>query len=418
MADGGNSNDGLWMLFFIGAFIVVGAMGVWYAFKPQLLQGYIWLRQGEMAVASLWTDNDYQVSIIAGGKEGNITFGQAKEMLNTITPEILLSGQLNKWEIVKATTLVVLKPLRWMFSGFFVFMIYYAMFHGPTSHHRKRFDLSGLINVQAKTFKIINPIVKFNPANAQHRVPGTPVPAVLPLFAEALSPEEWVAFHKIPIPDGKIDKEAAEKAFQLQLVDRWQGVAKLPPHMQVLLAAFALKASRKRDESDNMLGRVAMCWDEKKGLVLSRDSGLLGYARKVLKSKDIAEKTIQQCNRHAFVTTALLGALHYARSEGGVLAPAQFLWLRGHDRNLWYPLNNLGRQSFHAEAMGAMAHYRAEKQVQRPIPKPMVNDAIKAIDGYLGDPTSSHPIPQLDFSMIKNTKAPTKNKGVMKPAGT
>ena len=71
-----------------------------------------------------------------------------------------------------------------------------------------------------------------------------------------------------------------------------------------------------------------------------------------------------------------------------------------------------------AEAMGAMAHYRAEKQVQRPIPKPMVIDAVKTIDAYLSDPTASHPIPQLDFSMIKNTKSPDKNKGVMKPAGT
>ena len=65
----------------------------------------------------------------------------------------------------------------------------------------------------------------------------------------------------------------------------------------------------------------------------------------------------------------MVRALWYARSEGGVLAPAQFLWLRGHDRALWYPLNNLGRKSFHIEAMGAMCQYKAEKRVSRPIPK-------------------------------------------------
>ncbi|PCI00227.1 MAG: hypothetical protein COB76_03920 [Alphaproteobacteria bacterium] len=137
-----------------------------------------------------------------------------------------------------------------------------------------------------------------------------------------------------------------------------------------------------------------------------------------VKNKNIAGPTLKQCNRHAFVTTALIGALAFARSEGGVLAPAQFVWLRGHDRPLWYPLNNLGRQAFHAEAMGAMSHYRAEKQVQRPIPKSMVIDAVKVLDAFLNDKIASSPIPQLDFSMLKNKKAPSKNKGVMKPAGT
>jgi intracellular multiplication protein IcmP len=418
MSDGGNSNDGLWMLFFIAAITVGFALLLWFAFKPQLLQGYLWVRQGEMAIASLWTDDDYAVQVTTSNGTGEISFGQVREILNTVTPEDLLSGQYELWTIVKTTSAVVLTPLKWFFTFLFALMIYYAWFKGPTSHHRKRFTLDDLINVQAKTFRVISPIANFNPSKMPPRAPGSPVPAELPLFAEALSPEEFVAFNKIPVPDGQLDKEGATKAFEKQLGDRWQGAGKLPPYMQVLLAACALKAARKRAEADDVLGRVANCWDEKDGLKLSRDSSLLPYARKILRNKDIATNTLKRCNRHAFVTTAMLGALDYARSEGGVLAPAQFLWLRGHDRQLWYPMNNLGRKAFHAEAMGAMAHYRAEKQVQRPIPKPMVNDAVMVLADYLGDKKRAQPIPQLDFSMIKNKKDPDKNKGVMKPAGT
>ena len=419
MAGNDNSNDGLWMIFLVCAIIVGIALAIWFIFTPQVLQLYLWIRQAEMMLASLWTSDDYTISIIAGGREGSFTFGQARQMLDTLTPQALLSGEVNKLEIVTATTRAVLMPMRIPVGIAFALMAYYALFRGPTSFHRTTFNLDALIAVQSKVFRVIHPIVNFNPSKTTHRAPGSPVPAVLPLFAEALSPEEWLAFHKIPITDNVADRDEMQKAFEKQLLGPWQGAQKLQPYMQILLAAFALKTVRKRSECDDLLGRLALCWDHKTGLKLSKDADLLRAARKILRDKNISTKTIQECNRHAYVTTALLGALNLARTEGGVLAPAQFVWLRGHDRTLWYPLNNLGRQAFHAEAMGAMSHYRAEKQVQRPIPKPMMQDAIKSMTGYAAQlRDNGTPIPPLDFSMVKNKKDPGKNTGILKPSGT
>ncbi|MCK5284933.1 MAG: type IV secretion system protein, partial [Alphaproteobacteria bacterium] len=127
---------------------------------------------------------------------------------------------------------------------------------------------------------------------------------------------------------------------------------------------------------------------------------LLKEARKVLRNKKLAGKTMAQANRHAFVTTSMLRALAFAREEGGVLAPSVFVWLRAHDRTLWYPLNNMGRQSFHMEAVGAMSHYRAEKMTQRPIPIPKVEDAVETIKTYMGS-LQARAIPQLDYSNSK-----------------
>lgn len=419
MSGNENSSDGLWMLFFVFAIVIGISLALWFLFKPQLLQGYLWLRQGEIAVASLWTSDDREFEVIANGRPSTITFGQVRGMLDRLTPQDLTSDRMEILEVVKATTEATLKPFKIPFGIMIAFMIYYAMLKGPTSHHRKIYNLDGLIKIQSTIFKIINPIVAFDPAKKTHRSPGSPVPAILPLFAEALSPEEWIAFHKIPIVDDKADREEMEKAFREQLLEPWKGAQKAPPYAQILLAAFALKTVRKRADSDDMLGRLALCWDHKSGLKLSKDSGLLSKARKVLKDKNIAAATLKECNRHAYLTTALLGALELARREGGVLAPAQFLWLRGYNRTLWYPLNNLGRQAYHAEAMGAMSHYRAEKQIERPIPKPMMRDAIQAMEGYVDKIRQNKtPIPPVDYSMIKNEKAPNKNKGVLKPAGT
>ena len=274
------------------------------------------------------------------------------------------------------------------------------MFRGPQTHYRTRLGLEGLIHRQAENFSVIAPFVDFNPANQPPRPPGSPVPAELPLFAEALGPEEWLSYYQIPVPDGKIDEAAAAKAFQKQLMGRWKGAMVLKPYQQILLAAFCLKAARKRGESDELLGRLSLCWDFKRGLALSRDKTLLKEARRILKDQKLSGSTLAKCNQHAFVTTALMRGLAVAREEGGVLAPAQFAWLRGHDRTLWYPLNNLGRQSFHMEALGAMAHYKAEKMTQRPIPVPKVNFAVQTITEYMQS-TRARPLPQLDYSGSK-----------------
>ena len=95
---------------------------------------------------------------------------------------------------------------------------------------------------------------------------------------------------------------------------------------------------------------------------------------------------------HAYRTTAILGVLKWARTMGGVLASAQFLWLRATDRGLWYPLNNLGRRSFHVEGSGAMAHFMAEQNAKKPLPIPRVDTAITAINQFLSDP-QKRPIP-------------------------
>jgi intracellular multiplication protein IcmP len=106
----------------------------------------------------------------------------------------------------------------------------------------------------------------------------------------------------------------------------------------------------------------------------------------------------------------MIRALLTAREEGGVLAPAQFVWLRGYDRALWYPLNNLGRQAYHMEAAGAMAHFKAERLTRRPIPKPKLDGALRTLSDLMRS-SRARAIPQVDYKGAKS-------KGIKKPAGS
>lgn len=362
----------------------------WYFFDTEVREMVRWIRYSEMWVVSWFVDNNYTVS----HKGTDINFQTFFESTSAYKMENLQYSHLSLF------TTLAMHPLKMVFIGLFCAAGLWCMFLGPNTQYRTKMGIQQLIERQARVFPVISPFIKFNPSNQPPRPPGAPVPAELPLFAEALGPEEWLAYNNIQVPDGQIDEESAAKAFIKQLGRPWRGTKRLEDYKQILLAAFCLKAARKRNESDDMLGRVARCWSAKGGLDLKRDKKLLKDAQAVLRNKKLAGPTLAQANRHAYETTAMLRALQFAREEGGVLAPAQFVWLRAHDRTLWYPLNNMGRQSFHMEALGAMSHFKAEKLTRRPIPVPKVEHALQTIQEYMSS-IRARPIPQLDYSQSK-----------------
>jgi intracellular multiplication protein IcmP len=209
-------------------------------------------------------------------------------------------------------------------------------------------------------------------------------------MAEPFMPEEWISYNRIPVVNGIPDRDATRRAFQLQLGPRWKGFDNLPPYLQALIAAFALKGAQKRDESDEFLGKISVGWNEKEGFTI--DSKLMEEVKKILADPKVGGKALEVAKNFAYRSTAVLGILKWARFMGGVLAPAQFLWLRGTDRNLWYALNNLGRRSFHTEGAGALAHFMAEVSAQKALVIPRVETAIVTLNQYMGrQPTKIPP---------------------------
>lgn len=282
-----------------------------------------------------------------------------------------------------ATTEAVAQYIRWPAAIILFLWGGYSMFFSPRGRLKNEYTLEGLIKVQAKIWPIIRPIVSFNPAKSSARAAGDAVPTSLPLFAEALSPEEWLAYHNINLVNGLPEREAVRKALIAQLGPRWTGVDNLPAHQRALFAAFALKGAQKRVESDDLLGEIACCWSAEGGFKIS-----LAVAKKVdgiIADPEIGGKAQTIAQNFAYRTTALLGVLRWGRSMGGVLAPAAFIWLRGEDRSLWYPLNNLGRRSYHSEAAGAMAHFMAELAAKKPLPIPRIETALITINQYLAN---------------------------------
>ena len=86
---------------------------------------------------------------------------------------------------------------------------------------------------------------------------------------------------------------------------------------------------------------------------------------------------LEIANRHAWQDSAFPAMLSVARKDRGVLPSAAFLWMKSEDRPLWYILNNVGSEATMIEAAGAMAHFRAEIQIQIQIGKPIRRPAVR-----------------------------------------
>ena len=379
---------------FIMAGIIAGltfgiGWAIWNAFHDQLTNMLRWIRVGEMWIVTILKGDNYTVILPDTIPEhvGQQYLQQWRHFFSTTDVHKIGVAEL------KASTYIVVPALRPLFCVILGAIAMWALLMGPNTKYRRRMTLEGLMKEQSLSFPAIAPFVKFNPCEMQFRVVGQAVPATLPLFAEALAPEEWVAYHEIQMQNNQIDANQTYQALALQLGGRWQGPLKLPIHAQGLYAAFALRHARKRKDSEELLGQLALHWTPENGLKLPLKIKM--KIRKIITDPKLGGALQKHADKHAYATTALIRCLNRAREEGGVLAPASFLWLRGEDRELWYPLNNLGRRAYHAEAVGALVHYTNELIAGQKIPTPRFDDVIKGIEAIITGP-AGRPIPALD----------------------
>jgi intracellular multiplication protein IcmP len=168
--------------------------------------------------------------------------------------------------------------------------------------------------------------------------------------------------------------ERADRVFAGQLGRSFQGIERMPEHRRVLFAIFIARGCRDTAAARALVSQLAR----------SAAKGKLDCSgADVLLKKHLSNKDVQKiCQRHAYELTLMASALVFARADG-VLATADFLWLKPMDRRLWYTLNDVGRQTPNTEAAGVYAHWITEKTLQRPLSIPMVQQATKALQQAL-----------------------------------
>lgn len=169
----------------------------------------------------------------------------------------------------------------------------------------------------------------------------------------------------------KLKPEPAYRVFALQIGAPWRGVDALPIHLKAIMVIFLARALRQREIANRFLKQIAASAAHGKLDFSGIEEQLQSYKEaKPLKWLEV---------RHAYVGTLLASLLEMARIDG-VLASAEFLWLKPVDRRMWYMLNSVGRQTAVVEVAGLFAHWHAEKKLKRALKNPMVKEAVNALD--------------------------------------
>ncbi len=183
-------------------------------------------------------------------------------------------------------------------------------------------------------------------------------------FAKIQAAEYSIRLHKV----------RAERAFSAQLGRPVHGIEQMPPHRKALFAALAGRACRDGKKAAVLLIQLAN----------SAADGALDYdGVDTLCAQYLKNSKIKALfSAHAYEFTFFISLLLLAR-EDGVVASADFLWVKPMDRRLWYVINNVGRQTPAVEVGGIFNHWYYEVGMKRALSTPKVEGAVEALDQAL-----------------------------------
>ncbi len=202
-------------------------------------------------------------------------------------------------------------------------------------------------------------------------------------------------------PDGSLtptlDREKAIAVFRVQLGKHWTKSTELSP-AETLLAAIAIPRVAATDTKlnddqfksamDDSNEMIQFCWNQfksPKNAVSSDDYTWLVPEIDLTKPRAIILKYIgtevvsEILEHHAFNRT-ILCAFYLEARRLGVLQPAEMRWLRFYDREMWYVLQNIGRQAVLAEGGAVIAHYLYESKSRSAIPEPQLDKAVNGLE--------------------------------------
>lgn len=351
-----NSMGFLWIT--IALFIAV--LVIWYVWHAQIVAFVFQIKLFEIAIVSLFST-------------GLDSLKQAIQSTPTTNITIMQLGAVSE---------LVGKFIRFPLAGILVVLSFLLFRTSAANNFRKVYTMKTLQKQEEENWPQIHPTVNLDLAN-EHIEQGK--------WAMAMTPLQFAKQHKLIKEEMKAREEGelrktqrilpvviqskANSVFVQQLGQPWTGVQALKKHERAFFAIFAAKANGDREVTQKILWQMA-----------ASSTGRLNFSGvdQLIKKHADTKLVKEIISRHAYTYTVMASMLELARCDG-VLASAEFIWLKPYDRHLWFILNTVGRQTAPPEVAGVYAHWIAEKAVGRRMVIPMVAEATNALQVALNE---------------------------------
>lgn len=365
---GGDDKNAMQILWIIFGIFALGFV-IWYFLGDELKQIFIFIKLWELKIFH------YIVSAL------HIT-----PLIDHITPALMLAENLTPHYITQESAIKIAtvsgEYVRFPVIIFIVICGYYLYGKNIKVKYRKRYDMWSLLRQE----KSLWPQVQVVDGLGLVDTPLDKGP-----WAMAMPPMLFAKKHKLLEVghvegtghgahakfEARVIKSKAEKIFASQLGRPWRGPNHMLPHRKALLAVFMARGCR-----DTAIARQIIS-----NLNYSIGAGKTpnyDFVDAMIKKHSSARPVKDIFTHHAYETTVITSMLLFAR-EDGVLACADFLWLKPLDRRFWYTLNNVGRQTPFVEAAGIHAHWLAEKSLGKKMTVPYIKQAVSAFQGAIQD---------------------------------
>ena len=361
-----SAEDGLLVFGICLIFLAAALFAAWYFFHEQISAAVSAVAHWQMALTGYFTDRyaSLDAQVLARDPSG-VKIGALWYLLHNVG---------DFFRIPAVAVMVALAA--WCFL------------RNAPGQFTRNLDLPGLMRTQAETFRSAAPFVHRKLGLVQ--LSGAP-----PRLADpALHITEWLPLFACG-KDGSYSEDRAKAELVNQLGPLWNGPPLADPHVRCLFAAFVLHAARRRADAIELLGDLAASLPNGKGEASSGPDAPLAFspeavakADAILSHSDLGGRCITAAAQHAYTATAMMSVLTLAREQAGVLAPAQFAFLKLVDRRLWYALHSLGfpgsqnraeQPNPRIEALGARDHWAAERDAGQPLPDPSLECALDLV---------------------------------------
>src|SRR3990167_2070372 len=353
--------------FWLLVLIFIAAFSIWYFDKRDVVIPFFWLRTHEIDLlrylSSIWISATKNLHLPTPDLS---RLNQLQYYMKTVNPATV------SWKEFSRINLEIGRVTRYPIILILIMMAVFMFFRFGVAGLHTLYNMKTLRDFDQPEWPQITPVVS------------------LDLIKEDISKGPW-AMAKLPIEFCReydllllkavnkkqvwtLKHKTAYRAFVVQLGLLWTGIDNLPIHIQALIVIFMARVTGQRPLAKKILSQIA----------LSAATGKLDFTgvSEAIKQFD-SHRFIRWLEaRHAYVTTLMATLLEISRSDG-VLASAEFLWLKTVDRRLWYVLNSVGRRTATVEIAGVFSHWQAEKRIGRALKTPMIKNAVDALDESL-----------------------------------